>query len=85
MNSLSSGNLLVHTVIRGRIWNFIQIEYRIEYHKNFEYELNVCRIESEYSVAPDSIRILNGVEMSCRDRIAGEFYTSLFCEVYSFK
>ena len=28
---------------------------------------NMNRIEYEYSVASNSIRILNGVEMSCRD------------------
>ena len=44
----------------GQFWNFIRIKYPL----NFEYELN---IEYEYSVASNLIRILNGVEMSCRD------------------
>ena len=35
---------------------FSKVRIRIEY-----------RIECEYSVASNSIRILNGVEMSCRD------------------
>ena len=25
----------------GRIWNFMRIEYRIEYPRNFEYESNI--------------------------------------------
>ena len=45
---------LGNTVRMGRIWNFI----RIEYPRNFEYE---------YSVASNSIIILNRVEMACRD------------------
>ena len=43
-----------HRLRMGKIWNFI----RIEYPRNFE---------NEYSVASNSIRILNTVEMSCRD------------------
>ena len=66
-------NLEFHS---NRISHRISSKFRIR----MEY-----RIELECSVAPNSIRILNGVEMSCRDRVAGKFYTSLFCEVYSFK
>ena len=43
------------------------------------------RIRIVYSVAPNLIRMLNGVEMSWLDRVAGEFYATLFCEVYSFR
>ena len=37
-NTLKRGHLLLRM---GRMHNFIRIEYRIEYPRNFEYELNI--------------------------------------------
>ena len=36
--TLKSGHLLLRM---GRIWNFIRIEFQIEYNRNFEYESNI--------------------------------------------
>ena len=54
----------------------------LEFHSNRTSSKFLIRIEyqieSEFSVAPNSIRILNGVEMSCRDCIASKFYVIFF-------
>ena len=39
----------------------------VEFHSNRMFSEFRIQIEYEYSVAPNSIRILNGVEMPCRD------------------
>ena len=48
------------------MWNFIRIEYRIEYPQNVLIQIEY-QAEYEYSVASNSIRIQNGVEKSRRE------------------
>jgi len=47
----------------GQIWNLTQIEYNILEISNLT---QLYKVKYKYSVASKSVRILSGVEMSCR-------------------
>ena len=68
---MSAGTLaFINTIVRAvrmrLIWNFIRIEHRIEYRRNFEYESN---IESNKNIQWLQIRL--EYTERCRDVLPG--------------